>query len=84
MQRNKFIKNFTPMSELKMTLKPEQDFIELNKVLQILKVAQTGGHAKILIKNEEVKVNGQTETRVRNKIKRGDKIQVNQTNIIVN
>ncbi len=72
------------MSELKMTLKPEQDFIELNKVLQILKVAQTGGHAKILIKNEEVKVNGQTETRVRNKIKRGDKIQVNQTNIIVN
>ncbi|MFK8044312.1 MAG: RNA-binding S4 domain-containing protein [Crocinitomicaceae bacterium] len=63
------------MTELTFELKEGQPYIELNKVLQILKLAQTGGHAKILIQNEEVKVNGQTETRVRNKLVKGDLVE---------
>ncbi|PZE17438.1 RNA-binding protein [Putridiphycobacter roseus] len=66
-----------------MALKADQSFIELNKLLQVMKIAQTGGHAKIMIQNEEVKVNGQTETRVRNKIKKGDLVQVNNSSILV-
>jgi len=57
-------------------LKEGQPFIQLNKLLQILGIAQTGGHAKILIKNEEVTVNGTIETRVRNKLIKTDQIQV--------
>ncbi len=63
------------MTELEFKLKTNQPFIELNKVLQILKIAQTGGHAKILIQNEEVLVNGEVETRVRKKLIKGDKIE---------
>jgi ribosome-associated protein len=53
-----------------------QEFIELNKLLQIKKVAQTGGHSKILIKNEEVSVNGEVETQVRKKLRKGDVVEI--------
>ena len=48
--------------------KIEGKYIELIQLLKVLGVAQTGGHAKILIQNEEVFVNGELETRVRNKL----------------
>ncbi|MFK8039359.1 MAG: RNA-binding S4 domain-containing protein [Crocinitomicaceae bacterium] len=66
------------MTELEFKLKTDQPYIELNKVLQILKVSQTGGHAKILIQNEEVFVNGQLETRVRKKLVKGDRIEIDE------
>ena len=72
------------MTELTFELKEGQPYIELNKILQILKVAQTGGHAKILIQNEEIKVNGETETRIRNKLKVGDIIIFEDKQITIN
>ena len=69
------------MTEHKIKLKKDQAYIELNKVLQIIGVAQTGGHAKILIQNGEVLVNGAIETRVRNKLKKNDQIRVNDVSI---
>ena len=69
------------MTEHKIKLKKDQAYIELNKVLQIIGVAQTGGHAKILIQNGEVLVNGAIETRVRNKLKKNDQISVNDVSI---
>ena len=71
------------MTELEFNLKPNQPFIELNKVLQILQVAQTGGHAKILIQNEEVLVNEVIETRVRKKLIAGDKVSISDIEILV-
>ena len=62
-------------------LKEDQSYIELNKVLQIIGVAQTGGHAKILIRNEEVSVNGLVETRVRKKLVKDDLITTGDTSI---
>ena len=64
------------MNQRYFELKGDRPFIELNKLLQILHIAQTGGHAKILILNEEVTVNGVIETRVRNKLVRSDEIVV--------
>lgn len=64
------------MNEQNFQLKADRPFIELNKLLQILHIAQSGGHAKILILNEEVTVNGVIETRIRNKLVRSDKIMV--------
>ena len=69
------------MTEHNIKLKKDQAYIELNKVLQIIGVAQTGGHAKILIQNGEVLVNGVIETRVRNKLKKNDLISVNDVSI---
>ena len=57
-------------------LKEGQPYIQLNKLLQALRIAQTGGHAKIMIQNGEVSVNGNIETRVRNKLVIADQIEV--------
>ncbi|MGB1102604.1 MAG: RNA-binding S4 domain-containing protein [Crocinitomicaceae bacterium] len=50
----------------------EDAYIELNKMLKILQVAQTGGHANILITNGEIVVNEEVEFRKRKKLRRGD------------
>jgi len=57
-------------------LKADQEFIQLNNLLQLLQFAQTGGHAKILIKNEEIIVNGEIELQIRKKIRKGDLIKI--------
>lgn len=71
------------MTEQTFELKEGQPYIELNKLLQIQKIAQTGGHAKILIQNEEVKVNDETETRVRKKLVKGDIVEANAQKISI-
>jgi len=62
-------------------LKPEDEFIELNKLLKILGLAQTGGHAKIIIEEGEAKVNGEVELRKRKKLREGDVVEF-EDNII--
>ena len=57
-------------------LKEGQSYIQLNKLLQVMGLAQTGGHAKILIQNEEVLVNGTIDTRVRKKLIKQDLIEI--------
>lgn len=56
-------------------LKENSEFIELMKLLKAEQIAQTGGHAKILIEEEEIKVNGEIETRKRKKLRSGDIVQ---------
>ena len=50
----------------------EKGFIELNKLLKVLNLVETGGEAHIRIDAGEVKVNGSIETQRRKKIKPGD------------
>lgn len=38
------------------------DFIKLDSALKLSNIASTGGHAKILIEEERIKVNGETCT----------------------
>lgn len=71
------------MNESTFKLKEGQPFIPLNKLLQIMQIAQTGGHAKIMIQNEEVMVNEMVETRVRKKLVTSDKIKVGDQLIII-
>ena len=71
------------MNKRTFELKEGQPFIPLNKLLQILQIAQTGGHAKIMIQNEEVMVNAIVETRVRKKLVTSDKIKVGDQLIII-
>lgn len=56
-------------------LKENQEFIQLNNLLQLLQLAQTGGHAKLIIQNGEILLNNEVETRVRKKLFKGDVVQ---------
>ncbi len=71
------------MEEITFTLRPNDEFIELNKLLQVIEVAQTGGHAKLLIEDGLVVVNGEVEFRKRNKLRDGDVIEIDNLKISV-
>ena len=51
--------------------------IRLDQFLQLVGFAQTGGHAKLLIQEGEVLVNGTPEYRRRCKLVAGDVVTVN-------
>ena len=48
------------------------EFIELNKLLKLLRMVGSGGEANSRIENGEVMVNGVMEKRKRNKLRPGD------------
>ena len=50
--------------------------IRLDQFLKVVNIAQTGGHAKILIQNGEVWVNDEAEYRRGRKLYEGDKVKV--------
>ena len=62
-------------------LKENSEYIELMKLLKFEQIAQTGGHAKILIENGEILVNDEVEFRKRKKLRSGDKINVGDIEI---
>ena len=60
-----------------MEFKLTEEYIELIKLLKKLQIAESGGHAKMMVEEGEVTVNGQTEFRKRAKLRNGDKVQAN-------
>jgi ribosome-associated protein len=56
--------------------KIEGDYIELIQLLKAIGLAQTGGHAKMIVDEELVYRNGELETRKRAKLVSGDSIVV--------
>lgn len=69
------------MPKLDFELKGE--FIELIKLLKFLGLCDTGGEAKMVVEEGLVKFNGVTETQKRKKLRKGDKIQFNNTLITI-
>ena len=61
----------------------EEDFIELFKLLKVTGVAESGGQAKMLIEEGQVKRNGEVELRKRAKIVAGEMIEVEENRIEV-
>lgn len=61
----------------------EEDFIELIRLLKYLHIAQTGGHAKILVDEGMIKLNGQTEYRKRAKLHKGDVVETENIKIVI-
>jgi len=60
-----------------------KEFIELNKLLKIMKITGSGGEANYLIENGEIKVNGEIETRKRNKLRSGDVIKFEDNTVVI-
>ena len=57
--------------------KQEREPLRLDQFLKLKGIAVTGGHAKILIQQGDVSVNGEVETRRRRKLAVGDMVEIN-------
>ncbi len=56
--------------------KIDGEYIELIKLLKLLRIAESGGQAKIMVNDGEVALNGETEYRKRAKLRPGDVVEV--------
>lgn len=64
-----------------MNIEIESDYIKLDQLLKLADIASTGGHAKFLIGEGLVKVNGEIETRRGKKLRKGDFIEIENEKI---
>jgi ribosome-associated protein len=60
----------------KIDFKIDGDYIELIQLLKAIGMAQTGGHAKMIVDEEMVTRNDELETRKRAKLVKGEVIKV--------
>ncbi len=63
--------------------KIEAEYIELIQLLKAIGLAQTGGHAKMIVDEEMVTRNGELETRKRAKLIPNDVIEVEDYKVIL-
>ena len=61
----------------------DEETIKLDQFLKLAHIASTGGQAKALIQAGFVMVNGETETRRGRKLRHGDKVVVEDDEMIV-
>jgi len=71
------------MQTLDLPLRPNQEFIELHKLLKYLGVAESGAAAKALVASGEVSVDGAVELRKACKIRAGQVVQTGDVKITV-
>jgi ribosome-associated protein len=55
-----------------------KEYIELNQLLKVVGLVNSGGEANTFIANGEVRVNDAIETRKRNKIRTGFKVEFDE------
>lgn len=60
-----------------------QEFIELNRLLKLMSLVNSGGEANMFISDGQVLVNGEVELRKRNKIRAGFKVKFNGQTILI-
>jgi ribosome-associated protein len=65
------------------TLEAPHEFIQLNQLLKILNLVETGGEANQCITEGRVKVNGNIELQKRKKLRPGDKIDFEDRIILI-
>jgi len=61
----------------------DSEYIELIKLLKVTNISNSGGQAKLMVEDGEVKLNGEVETRKRAKLRVGDKIEIFNETIII-
>ncbi len=60
-----------------------REFIELNKLLKILRLVGTGGEANTVITDGYVTVNNEVETQKRKKLRAGDRVDFEGYAIVI-
>lgn len=66
-----------------MEVKIDTEYIKLDQLLKFSGLADTGGIAKEVIKNGEVLVNGEVETRRGKKIRKEDVVEFRGEKVVV-
>ena len=61
----------------------KSEFIELDNILKVLRLVESGAEAKQLIQSGSIKVNGEVETRIRRKLRAGDSVEFGQEKISI-
>lgn len=61
----------------------KEEFIRLDSAMKLAGIVSTGGHAKTVIQNGEVKVNGEVCLARGKKLKSGDKSEFNGNGFII-
>lgn len=61
----------------------KEDFIRLDSAMKLADMVVTGGHAKIVIKNGEVKVNGEVCLMRGKKLHKGDKVEFENNGFLI-
>ncbi len=61
----------------------EQEYIELNVLLKLLNLVDSGGMAKMLILDNQVQVNNQVENRIRRKLRVGDVVSFQKVKVVI-
>ncbi len=61
----------------------QQEYIEMIKLLKIMGLAESGGDAKRMVEAGEVIYNNEVDYRKRLKVRKGDLVRVNGTQIEV-
>ena len=61
----------------------KEDFIRLDSAMKLTDMVVTGGHAKIVIRNGEVKVNGEVCLMRGKKLHKGDKVEFENDGFLI-
>ncbi len=61
----------------------KEDFIRLDSAMKLANLVVTGGHAKIVIQNGEVKVNGEICTMRGKKLHKGDRVEFENCGFVI-
>lgn len=64
-------------------IQPGHKYIQLNQLLKLLGLVETGGEANQVITDGEIEVNGQTETQKRKKLYPGDVVIWDEVSISI-
>ena len=61
----------------------ESEYIPLIQLLKVTRIAQSGGEAQMLVEEGLVKVNGNTESRKRAKLRPGDIVEFEDNKVLI-
>ena len=64
-------------------LQIKEEFIKLDSAMKLASLVVTGGHAKMVIQEGEVKVNGEVCTMRGKKLRKGDKVEFDNSGFII-
>ncbi|NMA48956.1 MAG: S4 domain-containing protein YaaA [Tissierellia bacterium] len=64
-------------------IKLDTDYIKLDQFLKFCGIAQTGGQAKMMVADGLVKVNGEVSRQRGKKIRKDDKIEVDEEHLFI-
>ena len=64
-------------------IKIKEEFIRLDSAMKLASLVSTGGHAKMVIQNGEVKVNGEICTMRGKKLHKGDTVEYENGGFVI-